>query len=139
MDLEITEVLATSLLVQATRAVVAEGRHVGHAGTSRTRSFRQSFLVSYAVRIGERLAEAGARAHDPVDDARLLPVLADRSRVVEATFREMFSHTVEKAVSVTNGAGWHWARRRRPRRPDHRAANGERLTRCPVSMSCGAG
>lgn len=106
MDLEITELLSTSLLVQATRAMVAEGSQITRAGTSRTRSFRQSFLVSYATRIGERLDDAGTRAHDPAQDARLLPVLARRSRVVEETFAAMFSHTVRRSVSVTNGAGW---------------------------------
>jgi uncharacterized protein DUF2786 len=110
MDLEITELLAMSLLVQATRAMVTEGSQITRAGTSRTRSFRQSFLVAYATRIGERLDEATARAHDPTEDARLLPVLAKRSRVVEETFEAMFSHTVERSVSVTNGAGWHAGR-----------------------------
>ncbi|WP_298321885.1 DUF2786 domain-containing protein [Haloactinopolyspora sp.] len=106
MDLEITELLATSLLVQATHAMLAEGNHVTGAGTSRTRSFRRSFLVSYANRIGERLSEAGQRAHDPADDARLLPVLAARSQAVEDTFNEMFEHTIRKSVTVSNGAGW---------------------------------
>jgi hypothetical protein len=110
MDLEITELLVMSLLVQATRAMVAEGSQITRAGTSRTRSFRQSFLVAYATRIGERLDEAATRAHDPAEDARLLPVLARRSRVVEATFQAMFSHTVQRSVSVTNGAGWHAGR-----------------------------
>jgi hypothetical protein len=106
LDLDITELLTTSLLVQATRAMVAEGSQVSRAGTSRTRSFRRSFLISYAARIGERLEEATARAFDPQADDRLLPVLADRSRVVEGTFQEMYSRTVQKSVSVTNGAGW---------------------------------
>jgi uncharacterized protein DUF2786 len=110
MDLQITELLATSLLVQATRAMVAEGSHTTGNGTSRTRSFRRSFLISYAVRIGERLDKAGERAHDPAEDARLLPVLANRSRVVEETFQAMFSHTVERSTSVTNNAGWHAGR-----------------------------
>jgi hypothetical protein len=110
MDLEITELLVMSLLVQATRAMVAEGSQITRAGTSRTRSFRQSFLVAYATRIGERLDEAATRAHDPAEDTRLLPVLAKRSRVVEETFQAMFSHTVERSVSVTNGAGWHAGR-----------------------------
>lgn len=110
LDLEITELLATSLLVQATRAVVAEGKHTTGAGTSRTRSFRRSFLISYAIRIGERLDQAATRAHDPAEDARLLPVLADRSRVVDETFQDMFSHVVERSASITNGAGWHAGR-----------------------------
>jgi hypothetical protein len=106
LDLDITELLATSLLVQATRAMVAEGSQISHTGTSRTRSFRQSFLIAYAARIGERLEEATSQAVDSQTDDRLLPVLADRSRVVEDTFQEMYSHTVQKSVSVTNGEGW---------------------------------
>ncbi len=102
-DLRITELLATSLLVQATRAMVAEGARAG----ARSRSFRQSFLVAYAIRIGERLREAGARALDPVADERLLPVLADRSQAVQRTFDELFGKTVQKRVSASNGAGWH--------------------------------
>ncbi|MGH3588726.1 MAG: DUF2786 domain-containing protein, partial [Pseudonocardia sp.] len=103
LDLDITELLTTSLLVQATRAMVAEGSQVSRSGGSRTRSFRRSFLIAYAGRIHERLEEAATRA---VDDERLLPVLADRSRVVEGTFQEMYRRTVEKSVTVTNGAGW---------------------------------
>jgi hypothetical protein len=110
LDLDITELLATSLLVQAARAMLAEGRQISHTGTSRTRSFRQSFLVSYAARIGERLEDAGSRAFDPQADDRLLPVLADRSRVVEETLHEMYSNTMQKSVSATNGAGWHAGR-----------------------------
>jgi hypothetical protein len=106
LDLDITELLATSLLVQATRAMVAEGSQITRAGTSRTRSFRQSFLIAYAARIGERLEEAVSQAHDPEADARLLPVLADRSRVVDDTFQEMYSRTVQKSMSISNGAGW---------------------------------
>lgn len=106
LDLDITELLGTSLLVQATRAMVAEGRQVSRTGTSRTRSFRQSFLVSYATRIGERLRDAASAAAGAERDDRLLPVLADRSRVVDDTFQEMYRHTVQKSVSVSNGAGW---------------------------------
>lgn len=108
MDLEITELLATSLLVQATRAMVAEGKQISRGGRSSTRSFRQSFLVAYAVRIGERLTEAVTRTHDPVEDERLLPVLAARSRAVDEKFDELFSDSnlVHRSQSVTNGAGW---------------------------------
>ncbi len=110
LDLDITELLATSLLVQATRAMVAEGSQITRAGTSRTRSFRQSFLIAYAARIGERLEEAAAQAVESQADDRLLPVQADRSRVVDETFQEMYSRTVQKSVSVTNGEGWHAGR-----------------------------
>lgn len=106
LDLEIIELLSTSLLVQATSAMVAEGKQVTRDGTSRTRSFRQSFLLSYANRIGERLTEADTTAREAADDPRLLPVLADRSEAVEAEFERMFGDTVAKSVSVSNGRGW---------------------------------
>jgi hypothetical protein len=101
LDLDITELLSTSLLVQATRALVATDRDSG--ATGQVRSYRQSFLLAYATRIGQRLAEASEP--DPAD-ARLLPVLADRSKVVEELFEEMFPHTVAKSYAVRSMAGW---------------------------------
>lgn len=111
LDLEITELLTTSLLVQATRAMLAEGSQTTRGGVSRTRSFRRSFLVSYATRIGERLTEAGKATSDDASDERLLPVLASRSKAVEEKFEELFSHTVQRRTSINNGAGWHAGRR----------------------------
>lgn len=111
LDLEITELLTTSLLVQATRAMLAEGSQTTRGGVSRTRSFRRSFLLSYATRIGERLTEAGTAASDDTADERLLPVLASRSKAVEDKFDELFSHTVRRRTTVNNGAGWHAGRR----------------------------
>jgi hypothetical protein len=101
MDLEITELLATSLLLQATRALVA----AGGSGQSRIRSYRQSFLVAYAQRIGERLAEVTESALSEPDD-RLLPVLVDRCKVVDELFTTLYPATRTKAYSVSNAAGW---------------------------------
>jgi hypothetical protein len=110
LDLEITELMTTSLLVQATRAMTAEGSRISRGGVSRTKSFRKSFLIAYAIRIGERLREASETAHDTADDPRLLPVLTERTEVVDEAFRAMFEHTVEKRVSVNNGDGWYAGR-----------------------------
>ena len=94
--------------------MLAAGRQTTRAGTSRTRSFRQSFVVSYATRIGERLdtasstavaeieAELGQRKHDD----RLLPVLAARSRAADELTDRLFPQMVQKGLSVTNNAGW---------------------------------
>jgi hypothetical protein len=101
MDLEITELLATSLLLQATRALVAAGR----AGQSRVRSYRQSFLVAYAHRIGERLAAVTVSALSEPDD-RLLPVLVDRREAVDQLFTTMYPATRIKSFSASNAAGW---------------------------------
>jgi len=61
-DLDAVELLFTSLLVQANTAMLRAGGKQDAYGRSRTRAFRQSFLVSYAIRIGERLAEATSHA-----------------------------------------------------------------------------
>ena len=111
VDLEIVELLSTSLLVQATRAMVSAGSQITRTGQSRTRSYRQSFLIAYATRIGERLTtarDAGAAA--VVDSARLLPVLAARERVVDELFESMFPESVCRSFSVGNAAGWHAGR-----------------------------
>jgi hypothetical protein len=106
-ELDLVELLATSLMVQASRAMLAAGRDVGRRGTSRTRSFRQSFLIAYAARIGERLATASstAAAEMSVDD-RLLPVLAARSRAADDLVATLFPQLVHRPMSVSNAAGW---------------------------------
>jgi hypothetical protein len=111
VDLEAVELLSTSLLVQATRAMVAGGSHTSR-GRSRTRSFRQSFLVAYAGRIRERLTTATEEAVtvEADNDERLLPVLAARERAVDEMFDEMFPDLVHRLVSVSNAAGYYAGR-----------------------------
>ncbi|WBQ04931.1 DUF2786 domain-containing protein [Kribbella sp. CA-293567] len=109
LDLQLTELLSTSLLVQANRAMLAAGKHIGRYGESRTRSFRQSFLMAYAQRIGERLqatAEATQAAVPAEDAGRLLPVLSRREEQVEKLFTKLFPDTVTRRTRITNGAGW---------------------------------
>lgn len=109
-DLELVELLVTSLLVQASREMLRAGSQVTARGRSTTRSYRHSFLVSYAVRIGERLRAATQSAHDNVDDTERLPVLAARERQVDETFTELFPHRVARRVSASSATGWHHGR-----------------------------
>jgi hypothetical protein len=102
-DLDTVELLTTSLLVQAGRAMAGPG------GGSRTRSYRHAFLLSYATRIGERLREAGEAAEAAARAERgdaLLPVLAARGEVVERTVAELFPRLTTKRFTVGNTAGW---------------------------------
>ncbi|MDP8987635.1 MAG: DUF2786 domain-containing protein [Actinomycetota bacterium] len=108
-DVDGVEMLYTSLLVQAARAIAAAGSRVDRRGRSTTRSFRSSFYVAYATRIGQRLREstaaaeaAGAEAHG----AGLLPVLAARDRAVDEAFEQAFPTVKRSSLSATNGAGW---------------------------------
>ncbi len=108
-DLEFVDLLYTSLLVQATSAMLAAGSQFDRSGRSRTRSFRQAFLLSYATRIGQRLraAEAASRVAAAEEyGAALLPVLADRSAAVKAAEAAAFPGAVSRSVSISNAAGW---------------------------------
>jgi hypothetical protein len=102
IDLEITELLSTSLLLQATRAMVAAGAGVD----TRSRTYRQSFLLAYATRIGQRLRAAAEESDDHTADDRLLPVLADREKAVSELFEELHPATVKKSYTVGSAAGW---------------------------------
>lgn len=113
-DLGAVETLYTSLLVQATRAMHAEGRR----GGERTRDFRAAFLAAYATRIGERLAEATAAetavaTSEVASTGRdLVPVLAERAHEVETYTEQLFGEL--RSVSVTlSGDPEGWVKGRR--------------------------
>jgi hypothetical protein len=105
-DLDAVELLYTSLLVQAARAMLAEGD--GPRPGGRTRSFRQSFLVAFATRIGTRLREAVDAATEAYADHHetLLPVLADRREAAEAACDETFPRVRATSVSANDWWGW---------------------------------
>lgn len=110
VDLQLTDMLFTSLLVQATRAstdaTAADPR-------LRTPSFRRAFLVAFAHRIGERLE--ATREHAAADaeqqyGSALVPLLADRSAAVDEAFAASFPNVVSAPIRRVNAAGWHAGR-----------------------------
>jgi hypothetical protein len=106
-DLAAVEILFTSLLVQATSAMVHAGPRRDARGRSRTRSFRHAFLSAYAVRIGERLRGAADRAAAGAGGKDLLPVLAARDQAVDQAVDTMFPGLAKgRAGSVSNHEGW---------------------------------
>lgn len=107
LDLDAVELLVTSLLVQATSSMLRHGQQVDTWGVSRTRSFRQSFLLAFANRIGERLhATAQAAVRESVEQERLLPALHDQSARVTEAFDALFPSRVRKETSISNRAGY---------------------------------
>ncbi|MGV9880768.1 DUF2786 domain-containing protein [Streptomyces sp. NPDC003006] len=111
-DLAAVELLYTSLLVQGTAAMTKAEAGQRAAGRKRTKTFRQTFLLAYAHRIGARLAEAGqhavteAAAEDGSEDS-LLPVLAARDVSVTDRAERMFPETTTTRVrGATDGEGW---------------------------------
>jgi hypothetical protein len=114
-DLEVVDLLYTSLLVQATgamakaEAAIRKGGGKG-GGRRRTKTFRQSFLAAYAHRMGARLAEAAEQeiAEAKAEAGRpLLPVLASREAAVRAETDRLFPHTrTTRLRGVSDEEGW---------------------------------
>jgi hypothetical protein len=125
-DLDAVELLFTSLLVQANSAMLRAGAKRDALGRSRTRAFRQSFLVSYAIRIGERLSEAADHAEQQAVAEQaaaeqaaasagrggggkdLVPFLAARHQAVDDAVDAMFGDTLTRSRSIraTDAEGW---------------------------------
>ncbi|MFI6878664.1 DUF2786 domain-containing protein [Streptomyces sp. NPDC050400] len=105
-DLEVVELLYTSLLVQADAAMTRAEAEQRAGGRRRTKTFRQSFLAAYAHRIGDRLAAVAGRVAEE-EGGGLLPVLVARDVAVAGRAEEMFPETVTTRMrGVTDGAGW---------------------------------
>jgi hypothetical protein len=101
-DIDAVELLYTSLLVQANRAMV---RDEPAKGKARIKAFRRSFLIAYAVRVGERLERATRHEIDRHSD--LLPVLRGRDLQVREAVTRAFPRTVRARGSrVDSLEGW---------------------------------
>ncbi|MCK9894442.1 DUF2786 domain-containing protein [Frankia sp. AgB32] len=109
-DLDAVELLYTSLLVQATTAMMRAGSRQDRAGRSRTRSFRQSFLASFAIRIGQRLRSATEQvceaAAAEAGEGRLLPALAARTDAVREATDTMFPRIAAQSLRANDSEGW---------------------------------
>jgi hypothetical protein len=102
-DLEVVELLYTSLLVQAETAMTKAEAAQRAGARRRTKTFRQSFLAAYAHRVGSRLA-AAAETQVTQD---LLPVLATRDLAVGDRLDHLFPHTTTTRLrGVSDEAGW---------------------------------
>jgi Protein of unknown function (DUF2786) len=109
VDLDQVEMLFTSLLIQATRAM-AEAGAVRPGSFDRSATFRRSFLAAYAVRIGERLRDADAAATESYGKD-LVPLLARREDAVQQEFDRLFPHTKTATGSYFDRRGWEAGRR----------------------------
>jgi Protein of unknown function (DUF2786) len=102
VDLDIVEVLFTSLLLQASTAML----HAS-ADMDRPKAFRRAFLLAYADVIGARLAAGREQTDAEADRGRpgAALVLADRSGKVEALFEREFPHLRRMRMTTTSGGG----------------------------------
>ncbi|MEW2412658.1 DUF2786 domain-containing protein [Streptomyces sp. NPDC046866] len=104
-DLEAVELLYTSLLVQGTAAMTRAEAGQRAGGRKRTKTFRQSFLLAYASRLGQRLAETAE--HTAAEAPDNLPALVARDVAVTARAEEMFPRTTTTRLrGASDAAGW---------------------------------
>lgn len=109
-DLDAVEELFTSLLVQATLRLRAEGSKLDRNGRTRTTRFRRSFLVAFGVRIGRRLREtvaATVTAADSETSVALVPILAARDDAVKQAVSDAFPEADMFSPSASDGEGWY--------------------------------
>ncbi|CAN5483964.1 DUF2786 domain-containing protein [soil metagenome] len=117
-DLVAVELLFTSLLLQGQQALLAEGASVRPGARERSRGYRSSFLLAFALRIDERLEAVSAEVVADASRAsrasgiEVLPVLAARSAEVDAEVDRLFGGlTRTRLRSRTDVAGWASGRR----------------------------
>ena len=101
-DLDLVDLLYTSLLLQAATAMRA-----GSAGVRRVRAFRHAFLIGYAEAIGHRIAtrQADVEREVATPGTSTALVLADRRDTVERKVAELFPRLRTMRASVSDGFG----------------------------------
>ena len=105
-DVEQVEMLFTSMLVQATRAMTHAGQAPGHQGSDRSTAFRRAFLSAYARRIGERLAASSEQAAATYGSG-LVPVFQRQGEAVDDEFARLFPQVTEGSRRVrVDLRGW---------------------------------
>jgi Protein of unknown function (DUF2786) len=106
-DVDLVELLVTSLLVQAARGL-GEATRAGGA-RARSTAFRRGFLYAYAQRIDERLSTARDAARAEATAAygsALAPVLADRQAAVDRVVEELFPQLRRRGGRTVDADGW---------------------------------
>jgi hypothetical protein len=106
-DLERTEILFTSLLLQAVRGVAA----AAVPGWENKSAYRRAWLAGFSASVSRRLAEAERRAKEEVRPGAtpggrsVALVLADRQHLIEQRFAEAYPHVSRAKHRVLSGSG----------------------------------
>ncbi len=108
-SLELVELLFISLLVQAMSTLNTLSTDTTSGVQSRKRSFRQSYFVSFATRIVDRLFEAKPQTEKSVEKdyaGSLLPILAERIGSTDEAVNEAYPELVVTHISASDTQGW---------------------------------
>lgn len=105
IDVEQVEMLFTSTLVQATRAMTHAGESSG--GLDRSSTFRKAFLSAYAHRIGERLTASSEMAAATYGNG-LVPVFERQAEAIDGEVDRLFPRLeTSSRRSYFDARGWH--------------------------------
>jgi hypothetical protein len=96
-DLQVVEILYTSLLLQATTSLRRQ--------PATSRAFRRAFLIGFATEVSDRLTQAREAAVASTDVASTAVVLRDRDDEVARALREEFPRLRTAKVTVSDGHG----------------------------------
>ena len=110
-DLDVVDLLVTSLLLQSGRALADAAQLAGARG--RSTAYRRGFLYSYAQRIEERLTAARdsvRREATATYGSDLAPVLAGRQAAVDRAVEELFPSVRRRSGRTVDPVGWHAGR-----------------------------
>lgn len=109
-DVNATELLYTSLLLQAQSALADAARNAAAGARTRSRSFRSAFLIAYVHRIGQRLSEVTERLTAEAEASSggsLLPVLRSRETAIDDHVRDHYGNLVSRPVRTGHDpVGW---------------------------------
>jgi len=108
-DIQIVEMLFTSLLLQATNVMLKHGSVHNARGDNTTRSFRHSFLLGFAGEVERRLQITQNQAASDANTASggsVLPVLASRADEVDRTLSDAFPDARVMRVTHSSRSGW---------------------------------
>lgn len=112
-DVALTEMLYTSLLVQATRAMSSPEVKASKPGYEHGTAFNRSFLLAFANRIGRRLQESNTSAASNITASAtsgrsVALVLADRSKDVEDDVLRRYGRlrTARPTTGSSSSEGW---------------------------------
>ncbi len=109
-DVAAAELLFTSLLLQAQRALDDAARRAPAGTRARSQSYRSAFLLAYTTRIGDRLEEINAAVYADVaaeQGSDFLPVLRSRADAVDEVLAARFGDLESGRVrGGWDPAGW---------------------------------
>ena len=105
-DMEMVQLLYTSLLLQATHGAVRVEKQTDYYGRSRTRSARSSYYLGFAYAVKQRLAESTAKAEADTCAPGTALVLRSRQVAVKNAMSAEYPSLVQRSVRAGNSSGY---------------------------------